>query len=82
MKTRKALNEQSEIPLGQWWIIMLRFVTPAVLTTILIINLKTEWQNSYENYPRWATLIGGWGTLAIWVVLGYILWKAPAKKET
>ena len=78
---RKALNEQSEIPLGQWWIIMLRFVTPAVLTTILIINLKTEWQNGYGNYPRWATLIGGWGTLAIWVVLGYILWKAPAKKE-
>ena len=74
---RDYLNEQSEVRLGWWWIWMLRYVTPVVLATLLVINFVKEMTEGYEGYPRWATLVGGWGTVLFWVVLGYFLWKRP-----
>lgn len=75
---RAYLNRHAEVPLGVWWIWMLRYVTPLVLLVILVTNLYHEMTHGYENYPRWATLIGGWGTVIFWAGLGYILWKRPA----
>jgi len=76
---RDYLNGQSEVRVGRLWIWALRYVTPAVLTVILIGNLVQEIKEGYEGYPRWATLIAGWGGLLIWAVLGYVLWKRPAR---
>jgi NSS family neurotransmitter:Na+ symporter len=78
---RDYLNGQSEVRIGRWWIWALRYVTPGVLLVILVGNFVQEIAEGYEGYPRWATLIGGWGTVLFWVVLGYFLWKRPAKSE-
>ncbi len=78
---RDYLNAQSEVRVGMWWIWTLRYVTPAVLLLILIMNLIAEVTEGYEGYPRWATLVGGWGSVLLWLVLGYFLWKRPAKSE-
>jgi NSS family neurotransmitter:Na+ symporter len=78
---RDYLNSQSEVKLGNWWIWALRYVTPVVLLVILVGNLRAEIREAYGDYPRWATLIGGWGTVLFWAVLGYFLWKRPAKTE-
>lgn len=78
---RDYLNAQSEVKVGRWWIWALRYVTPAVLSVILVGNFITELSKPYEGYPRWATTIGGWGTLLLWLVLGYALWKRPAKRN-
>lgn len=78
---RDYLNTESEVRLGRWWIWALRYVTPGVLSVILVGNLIQEFTVGYEDYPRWATAIGGWGTLLFWLVLGYILWKRPAKSD-
>ena len=78
---RDYLDGQSEVRLGSWWIWALRYVTPAVLTVILAMNLHQEIVKGYEGYPRWATLVGGWGTVLFWAVLGYWLWKRPAKSD-
>jgi len=78
---RDYLNDQSEVRLGSWWIWMLRYVTPGVLLVILVGNLLDEIDAGYAGYPRWATFIGGWGTVLFWAVLGYWLWKRPAKVE-
>lgn len=72
---RRCLNSISEISLGHWWVIALRYVTPVVLLTILIMNLRTEITETYGGYPRWATLIGGWCLLVFFAVLGYVLWR-------
>jgi NSS family neurotransmitter:Na+ symporter len=77
---RAYLNSISEIRLGNWWIISLRYITPGVLFIILIINLHGEITKTYAGYPRWATLLGGWGTLIIFLVLGYILWRKPGRQ--
>jgi NSS family neurotransmitter:Na+ symporter len=76
---REYLNSQSEIRLGRWWIWALRYITPGVLLVILVGNLIQEITEGYAGYPRWATLIGGWGTVLFWVFLGYLLWKYPQK---
>ena len=77
---RAYLNSVSEIRLGNWWIVSLRYITPGVLFIILIINLHTEITQTYAGYPRWATLLGGWGTLMIFLVLGYILWRKSGRQ--
>jgi len=78
---RDYLNGQSEVRLGRWWIWALRYVTPVILLVILTGNIRTEITERYEDYPRWATLIGGWGVLLFWLVLGYVLWKRPRKTD-
>ena len=75
------LNSQSEIRLGRWWIWALRYITPGVLLVILVGNLVQEITEGYAGYPRWATLIGGWGTLLFLGFLGYLLWKRPRKSD-
>jgi len=78
---RDYLNGQSEVRLGHWWIFTLRYITPVVLATLLVINFIKVMTAGYEDYPRWATAIGGWGTVLFWVVLGYVLWKRPPKSD-
>jgi len=78
---RDYLNDQSEIRIGNWWIWTLRYITPGVLLVILVGNLIQEITEGYEEYPRWATLIGGWGTILFWAILGYILWKRPTRSD-
>ena len=78
---RDYLNEQSEVRLGNWWIWALRYVTPGVLSVILVANLLEEIKVGYGGYPRWATLIGGWGTVLLWGVLGFVLWRRPQNSD-
>lgn len=80
-KFRDYLNSISEVILGYWWIYALRYITPIILLIILLINLYQEMQKSYGNYPRWATFIGGWGTLILFAILGYILSKKNGSKQ-
>lgn len=54
---------------------------PGILVVILVGNLSQEITKGYAGYPRWATLIGGWGTLLFWVFLGYLLWKRPKRSD-
>lgn len=78
---RQYLNSISEVRLGNWWIIALKYITPLVLLIILIVNLYNEISHTYQDYPRWATAAGGWGMLLLFAVLGYILYKKPGHKE-
>lgn len=75
---RTYLNSISEVPLGNWWVWALRYVTPVMLMVILIVNLVSEFKAAYGGYPRWATNLAGWGTLAIIVLLSAFLTR---KKE-
>jgi len=78
---RRYLNSISEVKLGSWWIIALRYITPAVLLIILTTNIWNELHKSYAGYPRWANVLGGWGTLIVFLILGYVLWKMPEKRR-
>ncbi|MBN1153737.1 sodium-dependent transporter [candidate division KSB1 bacterium] len=77
---RRYLNTISEISLGQWWVIALRYITPAVLLIILISNFVNEFRSTYNQYPRWATTLGGWGVLFFFAVLGYLLHRKSTSR--
>ncbi len=76
---REYLNSVSEIRLGRWWEVALRYVTPAVLLYILVMNVRAEILETYEGYPRSATTLAGWGTLVFFAVVGYLLWRRPGR---
>ena len=76
---RDYLNSISEVRLGNWWIWALRYVTPAVLLVILVMNVRAELLDSYQGYPQWATTLGGWGILVALAVLGWFLWRRQGK---
>lgn len=77
-KFKDYLNGISEVKLGNWWILALRYITPAVLLSLLITNIYNEIQTTYGGYPRWATVAGGWFVLILVLLVAWYLWK---KKE-
>ncbi|MFC2171533.1 sodium-dependent transporter [Acidobacteriota bacterium] len=72
---RKYLNTISEIRLGLWWDVMIKYVSPVLLTVILVTNIVKEIMKPYGGYPRWTLLLGGWGVLLGFGILGYFLYK-------
>lgn len=77
---RDYVNLSSEVKLGKWYEIMLKFVTPLALATIFIWNIVQEIidavnGNLYEGYPLWAIALGGWLMLALVLVISIVLGK-------
>ncbi len=78
---RKYLNEVSEIQLGVWWDVCIKYITPLVLGIILILNFYTEYSRPYENYPTKALVIGGWAVSVLALVLGVVIAKLRGSGE-
>ena len=45
------------------------------------MNLKAEFIETYSGFPRWATGLAGWGTLAVFAVIGVYLARKPGRAE-
>ncbi|MFH0777760.1 MAG: sodium-dependent transporter [Candidatus Eisenbacteria bacterium] len=72
---RKFVNEVSEIKLGRWWEICIKFVTPAALTVSLLLSISSEVLNPYGGYPTWAVLTGGWALVTAAVLVGMVFMR-------
>ncbi|MEM2935522.1 MAG: hypothetical protein QXF32_04075, partial [Candidatus Thermoplasmatota archaeon] len=69
-KLRKYVNKVSEIKVGRWWSISLKFLAPAVLVFMLLassINLL--------SYPSIGFLI-----ILLIFLLSLILWRARCRR--
>ena len=73
---REYLNEVSEIKVGIWWDIMIKYVTPLMLGITIITSLYVEFTEAYEGYPTWAIIIGGWAVVGAIVIAAITLAKA------
>lgn len=76
----KHANPISDIQLGAWWKICLRFVTPAVLGYMMfglirenIMRLHDSDTGNYEGYSDTFILFGGWGVALFALVMGILL---------
>ncbi|MFC1850439.1 sodium-dependent transporter [candidate division CSSED10-310 bacterium] len=78
---RRYLNSISEIRLGIWWDVMIKYFTPVVLVIILTINIYKEIKQPYGNFPRWSLLVGGWGVLLVCILLGFYLYAKKGVEE-
>ena len=69
-----AINEGAEIRVGKWWLACIKIITPAILITLLALNLRKELLiEAYEGYPLWALITGGWAVIAGAFILSIVL---------
>ena len=72
-KLRKYFNEGSEVKLGKWWNIMIKYIIPVILFVITVIYLKTNISKAYGDYEMKYLLIGGWGMVLVTILAGVIV---------
>ncbi|WGS65102.1 sodium-dependent transporter [Marinitoga aeolica] len=79
-RLRKYINSVSEIKIGGWFDLSLKFVIPIVLIIILGLNIFDEIKNPYGGYPAWA-LATGFIVFILVPILAIIFAKMPSKDE-
>jgi NSS family neurotransmitter:Na+ symporter len=71
---RDHLNAISYVGMGTWWTISLRFVTPVLLTFMVVYQFVwVELRTPYGDYPTSGLLFVGWGAVALTLVLALVL---------
>lgn len=63
---RNFFNPISNFQIGNWWDVMIKYVTPLFLTIMLVRSFITELQQPYGGYPVSNLKIG-------WIVAGMLL---------
>lgn len=80
-KLRNHANKTSDILLGRWWDILIKYVIPAILIILLIMAIiNNVTNNPYPSYPSWLVVLFGIGPLLIITGLSFILMKIKGKE--
>ena len=65
-ESRQYVNNQSDFKVGFWFDVCLRFISPAILTVIIVTELNTLFTTGYGGYD----LTLGWVMIAALFVIG------------
>ncbi len=76
---RKMVNEYSEIRLGRWFNITVKYVIPFTLITMMGKYFIEEFSKPYGGYPVWALAIGA-GMIVLCFIVSYFLNRKTKKK--
>ena len=79
-KLREHANETSELVLGRWWDVLIKYVIPSVLSILLAVAIIENILNPYMGYPWWIVVAGGVTPLLIIFVLSFVLMKIKGKE--
>jgi neurotransmitter:Na+ symporter, NSS family len=79
-RIREHTNAISYYSVGKWWDIMVKFVTPAVLTYMVIQNFINDINKPYGGYSITAVLIFGWGAILLGISCSFLLSRRPWKE--
>lgn len=74
-KVREHVNKTSEIKIGYWWDVCIKYITPAILIFMLVRSAYLVLNEAYGGYPAWAQFAGGWGLLLLLAGIGVLLAK-------
>ena len=80
-KLREHTNETSELLLGKWWDILIKYVIPTVLSILLAVAIIENILNPYKGYPWWVIIAGGVAPLLIIFALSFVLMKIKGKED-
>ncbi len=72
-RQRDHLNETSFVTMGRWWTVSLTFITPILLTTVIVYSLWQEFQENYEGYPGSGLLVLGAGAVLLTLLVALAL---------
>ena len=84
-RARAFINERSEIKIGLWWDITIKFVIPITLIVLIILNTKNLLTDGYEGYPARVLMIAGPSMLLFGLIFSIImkgLDSGISKRET
>ena len=76
---REHANKTSDILLGRWWDLLIRYVIPVVLIILLVGAIVDNIVDPYMGYPWWIILLGGIVPLAAIVIGSIVLMKGRVK---
>lgn len=72
-KMRPEVNLHSDIKVGIWWDILIKYVTPILLGFMFIQNIIEELTKPYGGYPQSALIAYGWSVaIAIFLIAIYL----------
>ncbi len=57
-KLRRYINQVSDLQVGKWWNISIKYIIPLILTSLLASQFSQDIKIPYEGYPTWALGIG------------------------
>ncbi|MBU1154945.1 MAG: sodium-dependent transporter, partial [Proteobacteria bacterium] len=77
VEMRGYINRVSDFPLGRWWPICLKVITPLTLGVMAVSNLVGDLAQPYSGYPLAALIAFGWALMAV-MALG--AWWLAAKR--
>ncbi|KLO21996.1 SNF family Na+-dependent transporter [Marinitoga sp. 1197] len=77
---REYINSVSEIKIGKWFDISLKYIIPIVLIAILGLNIADEIKNPYGGYESWALTVG-FIIFLIVPIIAFIFSKLPSKDD-
>jgi len=80
-KLRNHANKTSDIKIGIWWDILIKYVIPFVLGIILIITIFENITKPYMNHPWYILIIFGLVPIILLYIFSKIFSKLKAKKE-
>ncbi|MEK6892238.1 MAG: hypothetical protein AABX25_03570, partial [Nanoarchaeota archaeon] len=69
------VNKNSIIKIGGLWRFFIRFVVPLIVIAIIALQIKSDFRLDYHGYPLWAILSFGIGTIAVPIVIAFLLPK-------
>lgn len=78
---RKHTNSVSYYNIGKWWNVAVMFITPAILTYMLIQSLINEFKHPYGDYPLASLLLYGWGIIGLGIIGALLISKMPWKNK-
>ena len=78
-RLREHANNVSDIKIGRWWDLLIKFVIPAILIILLSVSLIENITVPYMDYPYWTIIVGGAvPSLAIFI-LSFVLMRMRRK---
>jgi len=80
-KIREHANETSDIKIGRWWDILIKYVVPLVLGIILLLSIFENVTKPYMNYKWEILIIFGLVPILILFLFSIILGKLKGKEE-
>ncbi len=80
-KIRTYANGISELKVGGWWNVCVKFVLPVVAVVLLIAEVLDRIEAPYGNYPRVAEFFGGWFLIILIPALAVIMASIVVKEN-
>lgn len=78
---REHTNSMSYFKTGAWWDIIIKYITPAILSVTLLQTIVNGFKTPYGGYDRTALIIYGWSVILLGIAGAVWISRKPWKKE-